>query len=413
VSTIQPPTPPSGGLRINIEHQAPIMPPQAPPPPARREADPAVNMMREMMQVMHAPAPPPAAPVHDPVLMQQFDSMKEMMEKIVEHQERVEKEHTIEKANATPCPPPPQAPPPTPIIVNVAPPQIDIPMLPPPPPPPPSIMSSTSSVTKEDIQTMISNFNSAPPIVTLPPQQQENKQIQELRELVLQQQKANPTVPIVLPAPQVYIPPAPESKADPMVLPPPPPSLPIAKEDIKSMLQEMHSVPARIPAPPVFNITQAGPVFVEPCVNCNPLPAPETKVTEPEEKCSRVEGSPLPRCKREPPKGVKCKRKEGSDVMKIVGESEDVMDEDDEECETDDIPIAVADKPKPDCPDCDKEGVIHPREFNPKKLLERLCAGGKCPQFADRQAVSNGLAVKPRGGPFPNGGWMRPNTGSV
>jgi hypothetical protein len=64
------------------------------------------------------------------------------------------------------------------------------------------------------------------------------------------------------------------------------------------------------------------------------------------------------------------------------------------------------------CVDCDKPGKISPVEFNPKKLLQRLCSGGKCPTFEDTMALANGGVTNPQPVPFKKG-FMAPHVGSI
>lgn len=392
------PPPPPGGLRINVEHQAPMIVPPVPPPPPPQQMDP-MQLVREVMQTVHMPPPQPVQQSKpDPAIqalvsqIAELKEMKQMMEKVIE-----------KSAPQAPCPPPAPAPPPQ-IIINV--PKPDFEMPPPPPPPPPPMNSYSSSISKEDLQNFMTSI-SKPPVIPLPAAAGPNKEIQELRELIMQQSKAvQQGPPIILPPPVV------EHKAEapaatPVPLPPIPPLPSMSKEIIGDLIKGMQHEPARIPAPPVFNITEAGPVIVQPCINCGAAPpAP----VEPEVKCERVEGSPIPRCKREPPKGIKCKRKEPS-TLTIVGEAPPDED-DDAECDTEDIPV-LAKEPIEECPDCNKPGKITQAEFNPKMLLDRLCAGGKCAQFNDRMAVANGDTVVPPPSPYPNGGFLKPATGSM
>lgn len=85
--------------------------------------------------------------------------------------------------------------------------------------------------------------------------------------------------------------------------------------------------------------------------------------------------------------------------------------EDGEDCGEPDLPIQETEE-EPPCEDCDKPGKLHPVDFNPKLLLDRLCAGGKCPKFDDRVAVANGDVVVPPKAPFKRGGFMAANSGS-
>jgi len=151
---------------------------------------------------------------------------------------------------------------------------------------------------------------------------------------------------------------------------------------------------ARIPAPPIFSITQAGPVITTECLNCNipPPPPPPAPV-----QCSKEEGSPLPRCKREPPKGVKCKRT--GIPLKVVGETDgDLGEDDDEECGEPDIKLKEEEGVA--CVDCNEPGKMETDDFNPKKLLEKLCTGGKCSELP-----KNALPPVRK-----SSGWMEPST---
>jgi len=292
--------------------------------------------------------------------------MEKMMEKTTET-------HTIQQA---PPQPPPQ------IVVNVPAAQ-PCPLPPPPPPPPPpmissSLSSSTSSLTKEDLQQMMQNMQSSKG-VALPPVPPPNPEIAQLRQLLEAQHQApvhGP--PMVLPPPHIephHI----QAERD-IVAPPPPPPPMHTQEDLTARLRGMIPQPARIPAPPVFNITQAAPVVVQPCLNCG-SPPPEARPEPTPPKCDRQKPDD-PGCKEEPPKHVKCKRNKSA--LKVIGEGDFTIDdfEDDEDCE----PDLALDKPEPECkePDCDG---IKKNEFNPSKLLARLCTGGKCPDIPGVQKL--------------------------
>jgi hypothetical protein len=105
--------------------------------------------------------------------------------------------------------------------------------------------------------------------------------------------------------------------------------------------------PARIPAPPIFNITTAPPIIVQPCLNCNNQSPPEAQLPE-QPPCNTVEGLSTPRCKRVKPP-VKCKRnnnnKQDKDGLMIVGGEGGTVDDegDDDDCGSPDFPI-YADK---------------------------------------------------------------------
>lgn len=412
-----PPTPPAGKIKINVEHQLPPPPPAVPPPPATPPID-TVQLVKEVVNtIVHQvpmQQPQPAHHEPDPLLVSQIQELRQMVQSVVEKTSTSSSEtHTVEHAPSPALPPQ--------IIVNVPPmPAINIPPFPlPPPPPPPSFVSSTS-VSREELRQMISH-SSPPPIVTLPTPPQ-NREIEELRQLIIsQKQEMKQIAPIVLPPPRNLLSSSKKAQLDRQPEPESPPPLPpiprpAPSQDMSDMFKAMVPAPARIPAPPVFNITQAPAIIVQPCVNCNsPPPPPESiKRVDEEVKCERVEGSPTPRCKKAAPKGVKCKRK--GTPLKVVGE-EPVGGADEgetEECEQDDIAIQGSqDAPSSDCPDCDRPGQIKHSDFNPKKLLQRLCAGGKCPEFDDRAAVVSGDIPPQRTGGFPNGGFMDPHVGSL
>ncbi len=55
--------------------------------------------------------------------------------------------------------------------------------------------------------------------------------------------------------------------------------------------------------------------------------------------------------------------------------------------------------------------MLHHTDFNPKKLLERLCPGGKCATSNDRIGVAVGAVGVPQNNPYKNGGFMKPSLG--
>jgi hypothetical protein len=261
-----------------------------------------------------------------------------------------------------------------------------------------------SAFSKEAFEQIVARSNSNPPVVAMPKPAGIDRELRELRDLIMQQDKAQIQMkPVVLPAPQMAA--ATPVPAAVVMAPPPPPPLPLQTHDLKKEIQSLLPPPVRIPAPPVFNITQSPPIMVAPMYNGVIPQAPEEKAPEPE--CSEIEG-PLPRCKRVRPP-VKCLRKGKASVGVVGGGAED-MDPVDDDCTTD-IPIKEEEPEEPPCEDCDKPGKFHHTEFDPKALLERLCAGGKCATNDDRQGVANGNVQVPPNVPFKNGGWTKPSLG--
>jgi len=85
--------------------------------------------------------------------------------------------------------------------------------------------------------------------------------------------------------------------------------------------------------------------------------------------------------------------------------------DDDGDCgDEPDLPTKGAEEPEVACVDCDKPGVMHQDDFNPKTLLQRLCAGGKCPRFDDGHDVATGNAISV---PLRGSGYLIPSTGSL
>jgi len=267
------------------------------------------------------------------------------------------------------------------------------------------IFNGGSTSIKESLESVIARMSASPPVQL--PVMGASKEYRELRDLIMSQQKAQVAIPpMVLPPPKVKPPTAAVSAADSIPPPPPPPPVP-AHVDIHAAIASMLPAPARIPAPPIFNITSAMPSVT--IINNNVLPAPESTVVAPVEdvKCSREDGSPLPRCKREPPT-IKCKRK--SEAQVVGGGNLDGDDDDnDGDCDTPDLPTKGAEEPP--CVNCDKPGSMHHDDFNPKRLLQRLCAGGNCPRFEDSHEIALGNTVHAL--PARGSGFLEPSTGSL
>jgi hypothetical protein len=69
--------------------------------------------------------------------------------------------------------------------------------------------------------------------------------------------------------------------------------------------------------------------------------------------------------------------------VKIIGVDERDLDPDAQDCDDDMEDLKVEGVTPAPCVDCDQPGKMEQNEFNPKQLLQRLCAGGKCPHMQD------------------------------
>eukprot|EP00298_Acanthocystis_sp_HF-20_P001074 c11469_g1_i1.p1 GENE.c11469_g1_i1~~c11469_g1_i1.p1 ORF type:complete len:762 (+),score=361.45 c11469_g1_i1:36-2321(+) len=222
------------------------------------------------------------------------------------------------------------------------------------PPPPPVSATATSQQLQEQkalanqIQDLIDKMNSAKP-VPLPNAifSKSDSELASLKQLLASQIQKG-TQPIILPPPAVIG--QSLGSGNSMTAPPPPPPPPSSlgsKQDILSMINSAMPKPQRIPAPPVINQDAPSP--------CCAAPTPGDQRDD-NTRCPKIRGTPLPRCKRNPPSILaRCRR--NSDCSGSIDKDGDV--------DIDSLQNPVE----------ERRNIIN---FNPKLLLAKLCPGGNC-----------------------------------
>jgi len=214
------------------------------------------------------------------------------------------------------------------------------PVLPPLPPPPGISSAAQQQALAAQLQAMMDKMNAAKPLPLPTSLFAADNEIADLKKL-LAGQLLKGSQPIVLPPPIVPV--QNQNSGHLSVPPPPPPMSGTSKQDILSLINSAMPKPQRIPAPPVINQSAPSP--------CCAAPLPSDNRPD-DQRCAKVGGTPIPRCKRTPPSILaKCRR--NTDCSTSIDSDGDV-----------------------DVNALQNSG--NSINFNPKILLSKLCPGGRC-----------------------------------